>query len=166
MSEEPRTVDEAWLRGVALRYLARRASSSANLARVLSRAARRRAGASDETHDALIDAVLGTLTRAGLLDDAAYARSLVASLSRRGTSRAEARNRLRSKGVDRDAADGAVGELDTDERAAAERVARRKRLGPWRSPPDPSRRGKDIAALVRAGFPVSLAAKVVDAPPD
>ena len=52
--------------------------------------------------------------------------------------------------------------VDLDEAAQLRRLAQRKRLGPYRPGEREPYRDKDIRALVRAGFPVSLAMRVVD----
>jgi regulatory protein len=55
--------------------------------------------------------------------------------------------------------------LESDERdddTAAWRYARRRRLGPYRTKERAEKRERDVAALCRAGFGFSLAAKVID----
>ena len=45
-------------------------------------------------------------------------------------------------------------------------LARRRRLGPWRSGPErAARRDRDLAALARAGFDLQTARAVIDAEP-
>lgn len=123
----------------------------------------------------------------GYVDDAAYARARVASLRRRGGSRRAIMAKLRQKGLDPALIEKALAEDvaevqangeangeapddaddDADARAqreyeAARAYARRRRLGPHRTPPQPERRDRDIAAMVRAGFALALAIRVID----
>lgn len=157
------------LHAAALRHLARYATSTANLRRVLMRRVERsvRLHDTDPTEGAqLVDGVLVRLTAAGLLDDAAYAEALARSLRRRGASRRMVRARMGEKGVGGDLA-AAMLEAEEDpaaaELAAARALARRRRLGPWRSVAERApRRDRDLAALARAGFPLDVARAVID----
>ena len=162
-----RPVDEAYLERAAVHYLERYASTVDNLARVLARKARRRLGTGGEAPpglDAAIAAVVERALRSGLVDDARYAEMKVASLARRGTSPRDMRGRLRQKGVTDAAAATALAATDLDELALARRHAERKRLGPYRPRPDPSRRERDLAALCRAGFAYRIAAEALAEP--
>jgi regulatory protein len=89
-------------------------------------------------------------------------------LSRRGLGRRRIRERLAAKGVAAEDIAGALAELAADpaesELAAAVRLARRKRLGPFRGGAERrERRDKDLAALGRAGFGYEIARRVVEA---
>ncbi|MEK9662937.1 MAG: RecX family transcriptional regulator, partial [Alphaproteobacteria bacterium] len=155
----------------ALHYLERYASSTDNLRRVLQRRTDRSArlhGTDRDEAAGWIDAIVGRLTAAGLLDDRAYAETRAASLQRHGASRRKIAGMLQQKGVDADTVAAALEALERDlpspDLDAAIRFARRRRLGPWR--PDEKReerRERDLAALARAGFSYSLAHRIVDA---
>lgn len=99
----------------------------------------------------------------GLLDDAGFAASRVASARRKGTSRLKIALGLRAKGVDGDLAKAAIEEDGTDETVAALRFCRRRRIGPWRRGERPDRDGlnREMATLVRQGFAGQLARAVV-----
>jgi len=99
----------------------------------------------------------------GLLDDAGFAASRVASARRKGTSRLKIALGLRAKGVDGDLAKAAIEEDGTDETMAALRFCRRRRIGPWRRGERPDRDGlnREMATLVRQGFAGQLARAVV-----
>lgn len=146
------------LRTAAFAYVGRYATTAANLRRVLERKVLRIEGATLDATAPLIDDVIGFCTTNGLVDDAAFAAMKVAAGRAKGLSRAKLKATLAQKGVP---ADLAAAELpDADDVAGALRLARRKRLGPWRSRPieDPER--KDAAALARAGYPPALAWRV------
>ena len=158
----------ASLEKAALAYLERFASSAENLRRVLRRRLRRAApeGADGESGEALIEAVVGRLRRAGLLDDARYAEAKAASLNRRGVSRRSIAGRLAQQGVAGELVAAALAEVsaatgDAD-LAAACALARRRRLGPYR--PAAARadhRTKDLAAFARAGFDLGIARRIL-----
>jgi regulatory protein len=165
----PRALDAAALDRAALDYLARFASSSVNLRRVLARkVARAAAGAPSEGGAKLVEDLIARYLRAGLLDDRAYAGQLAASLIRRGTSRFAIAGRLAQKGVAAELIAQTLAGLDAtagdSEIAAACALARRRRLGPYRAPPArAAARNKDLAALARAGFSLGVARRIVAA---
>ena len=167
----PKPVTPAHLENVALYYLERFASSSANLRRVLMRKVARsaRAHGSDPADGAgLVEAIIARYLQSGLLDDAAYAAQKAASLRRRGTSRYGIRGKLAVKGVGGELIDAALERLDDEQASgdllAACALARRRRLGPYRPQEEqaPHRR-KDLAALARAGFSLDVARRVLAA---
>lgn len=148
-------------------YLARYSASTARLREVLERKIRRRCDARDlPVPDSvevrlMIDAVVERLTRAGLIDDAAYARGRAAVLARKGWPAWRIRTELQRHDIDV-AHEGVAEAVDLDEVAQATRLAQRKRLGPFRPGERASYREKDIRALVREGFSVAVARGVVD----
>ena len=114
---------------------------------------------------ALVDGVVERLTRAGLIDDAAYGRGRAAALARKGLPAWRIKADLGRQDVD--LAEASVAEaLDLDEEAQARRLAQRKRLGPYRPGEREPYRDKDLRALARAGFPLGLAKRVVDGEAD
>lgn len=162
---KPRPVNAEWLMRAAVYYLERYASSSENLRRVLRRKVERRARALGEDagqHEPLIDATLVRLAELGLLDDQAFASARLSSLRRRGTSRRMAAAKLKEKGVSREIVAATLEADETGEAEAAAAYARRRRFGPHRSPGRTDRRDKEVAAMVRAGFSLRLAAAAVD----
>lgn len=185
----PRPVTQAWLQRAALYYLERYSASSTQLQRVLARKVEMRLRLRGEADDpeiaaparALIAGVVEQAVSGGYVDDAAYARARVASLRRRGGSRRAIMAKLRGKGLDpalieealaEDVAEAGArddDEADHDTQAPARReyeaalaYARRRRLGPHRTPPQPERRDRDIAAMARAGFALAIAMRVID----
>lgn len=168
----PRKATPKYLENAALYYLERFASSAENLKRVLMRKVDKsvRAHGTDRNEGAAaVAGIVARFVRAGLLDDAAYARARVASLRRRGDGARTIHAKLRAKGVakaDIDAALAGHAEDEGDEggeMAAAARLAKRRRLGPYRDPvARAERRARDLAALARAGFSYDVARAVVD----
>jgi regulatory protein len=154
---EPPPLDRALLEEWALAYLARYASSAANLRRVLQRRARRRPGREGDAiaaADTLIDSLVMRYCATGLVDDAAYAAAQARRRLARGHSVRRIAAGLASKGIAAAAAAAAVGALiaagGDPELAGACAFARRRRLGPFRRAP--AERGRELAAFARAGF--------------
>lgn len=153
----------------ALHYLERYASSKSNLRRVLERKVNKACQALDLDPDdftAMIDTVLETVSRNGLVDDRLYAETKTASLRRRGGSRRKIEAQLSAKGVDRDTIANVLDEDEHCDEDAARTFARRRRLGPFRpigSRDD--RRERDLAAMCRAGFSFDIAKRIIDAQP-
>ncbi|WP_372423922.1 RecX family transcriptional regulator [Salinarimonas chemoclinalis] len=171
----PRPVTPAVLDRMALAYLERWASSAENLRRVLARKVERRCRLRGEAPEAalgLVEEAVARAVRAGLVDDGAYAEARVASLRRRGGSRRAIAARLSAKGVAGEAIDEALArhadartEDDPDadpELDAATALARRRRLGPFRTTGRAENRERDLARLARAGFSYGVARAVVD----
>ena len=166
-----RPVTAEGLEAQALHYLARFASSTANLRRVLKQKVERSArdhGTDREAGLAAIERIIARFTAAGVIDDARFAEGRAQSLFRRGTSRRATVAKLNEKGVGQEVIAAALDSLDElsaePELAAAVAYARRRRLGPFR-PPDSraAHRDKDLAALARAGFGAGIARRVLDA---
>lgn len=153
----------------ALHYLDRYAASAETLRRVLVRKALKRQESQREldpgTAD-LVEEVVAATIRSGLIDDSRFAEGQVASLLRKGTATRTVRAKLRQKGIASDLADRALAAAEPDEAALARRYAQRRRLGPYRTRPDPERRDRDLAALMRAGFSLRAAREGLAAPED
>ncbi|MGI3902642.1 MAG: hypothetical protein ACRYGP_20715 [Janthinobacterium lividum] len=148
-------------------YLARYSASTVRLRAVLERKIRRRCDLAEvpapepEELRALIDGVVERLTRAGLIDDAAYGRGRAAALARKGLPAWRIKAELGRQGVDIEHKD-VVEAVDVDADVQATRLAQRKRIGPFRLGERGPYREKDLQALVRAGFPLGVARRVVD----
>jgi regulatory protein len=102
-----------------------------------------------------------------LLDDRAYAEARVRTLHRRGDSARLITAKLRAKDLDPDVIEAALAALAEDvaepELEAAAALARRRRLGPYRTSAHKGSRNKDLAALARAGFAYDVARRVIEA---
>lgn len=121
-----------------------------------------------------VDDVIATLLRVRVLDDEAWAETRARSLHRRGRATAYIARDLTQRRAAPGAADKALEALREDvadpDLTAALLLARKKRLGPYGAPlpTDPlarrKARDKQLAAFARAGFPLALARRIVDAP--
>jgi regulatory protein len=163
------------LEKAALAYLERYASSAENLRRVLMRRVERAARAHPSEEGATVraegavqvGAVIDRLVARRLLDDRLYAEARARSLSRQGRAASVIARRLQIKGVGAEALDGALTALAEDghsDLAGALRLARKRRLGPFRAAAERrERRARDMAVLGRAGFSFEIARRVVDA---
>ncbi|WP_426315844.1 regulatory protein RecX [Methylobacterium fujisawaense] len=169
----------AWLERAALHYLERYSASTEMLRRTLARRVQKRARARGEDPALFTDLVTATVARAvsaGLVDDARFADTRLATLRRRGTSSRGVSAKLAAKGVPRDVVEAAMlaerdalpdGEAEAIEDQAARAYAKRRSLGPYRRPDQrAAHRDRDLAALARAGFAYDLARRVVDLEPD
>ncbi|WP_321340634.1 regulatory protein RecX [Breoghania sp.] len=153
----------------AVAYLERYSSSSQNLRRVLERKVMRAAHAHDRElteFTQMIDATVERCVRIGLVNDQAYAETRAASLRRRGASRRQIEAKLSAKGVAKPMIESVMAADETDEREAAMRLAKRRRLGPWRTRGGRAEnRERDMAALCRAGFSYDVAISVISSRP-
>ena len=169
--------DDAALHDAALAYLARYAATEAVLRRVLERRIDRwaRAAAGDRETVAAQGAaakraardVVTRLAAVGAVSDAAYAESRARSLSRVGRSRRAIAATLAAKGVDAETARGVL-PPDDAELVSALALARRRRIGPFRSgdPPDEAMQRRELGMLARAGFPQAIARRALAMPHD
>ena len=167
--------DRAELRAAALSYLARYASTQGALTRVLDKRIEtwaRKAGSRYEIGEqdratvaaavtaakALAREVVATMAQAGAVDDAAYAETRANSLRRAGRSHRAVAAALGAKGVDRETVRNVLENESVGGQAAeltaAIRLARKRRIGPFRAgeAPDPAGQNKELAILARAGF--------------
>jgi regulatory protein len=169
--------DAGSLYQAALNYLARYAATQAGLRRILQRRIDRWARAQPDrdaaepvlraAHDA-IDAIINRLAEAGAVSDAAYAESRARSLLQSGRSTRSVQMRLVAKGVaPAMARQASVTDAET-ELAAALVLARKRRIGPYRTDDDagPAMRMKEMAVLARAGFARDIARQALDASRD
>ncbi|AWB25008.1 RecX family transcriptional regulator [Methylobacterium currus] len=161
----------AYLERAALYYLERYGASAEMLRRVLRRRVETRCRLRGEEPDGfaeMVETVVGRALGAGLVDDAAFAAAKVRSLRRRGGSARAIGAKLAAKGVDREIVGAALAEEeDGGEDEAAFAYAKRRRLGPFRQPATrTAARERDLAAMARAGFSLTLARRVIDADPE
>ena len=162
----PRPVTASYLRKAALHYISGRAASVAMVRQTLERRAKRRLTVRtlEPAMIALIDAAVAGLLNLGLLDDAKFAETRTATLTRKGLARNRIVQGLRAKGIAKDTIERAV-TGDFDELAQARRFVERKRLGSLRrAGATPQSRKKDLGALARAGFGFAIAAKALADP--
>jgi regulatory protein len=162
--------DEASLHEAALAYLARYAASESGLRRVLERRVERwarsvdRAEASCELGAArlAVNTVVARLVAAGAVDNAAFAQARARRLTRAGRSSRAIAAHLAAKGVDAETVRLTLPANEDAELTAAVAQAARRRIGPFRQKtPDETTRRRELAILARAGFPQSIASRVL-----
>ena len=168
-SEQPRVrqgkprkpLNSAQLRELAMNYVARFATSTGKLEAYLGRKLRERGWDEDEPQ-ADIAGLVADFAALGYVDDAAFARSRSEGLLARGYGARRVGEALRQAGIDEPLRDAAApGERAA--RRAALRLAEKRRFGPFASEaPDPARREKQLAAMLRAGHSFAHARLLVD----
>ncbi|WP_265570166.1 regulatory protein RecX [Sphingomicrobium nitratireducens] len=160
----PRPLDEEALEALALHYVGRYATSRAKLLRYLSRKIAERGWAGARPADA--DRIADRFVELGYVDDAAFAASRARSLASRGYGKRRLDQQLYADGIADEQAGEARRIAEQHSVEAALHFARRKRVGPYASErPDPARREKAIASMLRAGHPFALVRAIVDLAP-
>lgn len=167
--KSPRRITPDYLHNAGLAYLQRFAASSGHFRAVMMRKIDRSCRHhTDQDKDACakqLESLIERYVSAGLLDDAGYTRGAVTSLRRRGLSARAIQFKLTAKGVGSDMIADAVEEHGEDDLMAALRLARRKRIGPFRVKPD-DHPDKAMAAMARAGFGYDTARRALNMDPD
>jgi len=158
---KPSPLNPQQLEELALAYVARFATTRAKLEAYLARKLRERGWDAALEPDAA--GLAARFAEAGYVDDAAFARMKADSLLRRGYGARRVGEALRAAGVEEairaEAAPARSGAL-----GAALALARRRKFGPWGAAPlDRARREKQIAAMLRAGHPLDMARRMVEA---
>lgn len=177
VQKKPKKITPRYLDNVAAYYLARYASSSVNLKRVLMRRAVRSCAHHEtplEEAEEMIDALVERYCQAGFLNDENYALNLARSLRAKGKSARLILRKMYEKGIAEELAQRSLKATDDTlletaetvedaEDVAAWRFARRRRLGPFRAAADRSDyREKDLGSLARAGFSYGTARNILD----
>lgn len=157
-------LDHDSLRELALRYVGRFATSRAKLLAYLQRKLQERGWGGEGPPDA--DMLVERLAELRYVDDNSYAVMKGAALTRRGYGPRRVDESLRAAGIGEFDRAQAGDEAMSESWTAAERFARRKRLGPFATArPDPAQREKWIAAFLRAGHSYAIARRWTDAAP-
>ncbi|MET0249887.1 MAG: RecX family transcriptional regulator [Sphingobium sp.] len=152
------------LRELALGYVGRFATSRAKLVAYLERKLRERGWDADSAADP--GALADRFVALGYIDDASFAAAKGAALARRGYGARRVDAALRGAGIGETDRSDARDQAHAERWSAAERFARRKRIGPFANeacPPD--RRERMIAAFLRAGHDMATARQWIDALP-
>jgi regulatory protein len=160
------------LEKAAADYLGRMASTEASLRRVLTNRLRRAAiahpaFAADQAGQKLlqdsIETIIARHKRSGMLNDDSYAETRAHSLRRSGRSRRAIQQTLAHKGVSAESIARALTETDGEddkdaaELKAAQALARRRKIGPYRqTPADEAQKRKDFGILARAGYGMGI----------
>lgn len=157
-------LDGQGLERLALFYAGRYATTRAKLISYLKRKLRERGWAGEG--EAPLERLAERFSELGYIDDRAFAEARAAALQRRGYGERRLDQVLHAAGIDE--ADGADAVQQARDGAwdSALRFARRKRVGPFADHElDRDQRHKALAAMLRAGHPVDIARKVIDARP-
>ncbi len=153
------------MRDLALHYVGRYATSKAKLAAYLARKIRDRGWGESEAPPQ-IEALIEDFVRLGFIDDAAFAASRARSLTQRGMGMRRVREDLRAKGISETDAIGAHSQAESDKWQAADRFAKRKRIGPYAAETaSPEVQQKQLQAFLRAGHGFDIAKRFVRAEP-
>jgi regulatory protein len=154
----PKPLDAAHLRDLALQYVGKYATSEAKLRRYLTRKLWERGWEGEGSPP--VDTVVARLADLGYVDDRVFAEARGRGLSGRGFGARRVSADLGAAGIDRDLASEVA--ATGDPMAAAIAFARRRRFGPYdTNAPDPDRRRKQFAAMMRAGHGVAETRRVL-----
>jgi regulatory protein len=166
-NKKPRPpLDREGLERLGLHYAGRYATTRSKLASYLARKLRERGWSGEAPAESVVESLVGRFAALGYVDDRAFASARTAALMRRGYGERRVEQALRAAGISEEEGEPARAEARDGAWAAALRFAERKRLGPWaQSPPDRDARHKAMGAMIRAGHPVAMARRVLDAVP-
>ena len=154
-------LDPARLNELALAYVARFATSAGKLIQYLRRKLRERGWEGANEPD--LAALVARLIAAGYIDDAGFARGRASGLRRRGFGDRRIDQSLRGAGIGDDDRAAARGD-EAEARTAALVLARKRGFGPFGAErPDPAKRQKQFAAMLRAGHPLDSVRVLIDA---
>ena len=162
-------VEKQRVREQALRYLDRFAATTDKLKRHLftkNYKAMAQHSQDEEQVRQIIEEVIESLVKAGLMDDQQYADAKARSLSRQGKSTRHIRQKLQSMGLKDRQADHALTELSevegyTDLIGAA-KYLRKRRFGPYKDENTrDERRDKELSALMRNGYSFDISNKIL-----
>lgn len=144
-------------------YVGRFATSRGKLAAYLRRKLRERGWEDDG--EPPVDSLADRMAELRYVDDAAYATMKSDAMQRRGLGARRIAQTLTMDGIDEPLRQEASPD-EAERWAAAERLARRKRIGPYAAQPaDRPLREKQIATFLRAGHDMKIARVWVDAAP-
>jgi len=157
-------LDAAKLDELALSYVGRFATSRAKLRNYLKRKLRERGWGGEG--EPPVDELADRLVQLGYVDDRAYALSKARSLTGRGYGERRVRQALSLAGVAEEEAGDARQLAEAEAVDSALRFARRRSFGPYAAErPDPRRREREMAAMIRAGHGFGLARAIINLNP-
>lgn len=169
----PKKVTATYLHNSGLYYLQRFAASTTQFRRIMQRKIDNSCRAHPEQNPdeckELLDALIETFQRSGLLNDELYAAGAIRSLRQRGLSTRVITAKMEMKGISAALVQATLAEIDSrtagdPNMVAAIKHARRRHIGPFMSPDknmDDKDRNKQLAAMARAGFDFETARKVL-----
>lgn len=169
----PKRITPSYLHNSGLYYLERFAASKKHFITVMTRKAKRSSMHHKDQDMAecvkMINELADKFERCGLLNDDIYTDGLVSSLRRKGLSRNAILTKMLMKGIDKDKTLTVLNKLDLDhhedhqtaEKAAALKIARKKKIGPYYIKDDEQDIRKSLSKLARAGFSYDIAQYIV-----
>jgi regulatory protein len=164
-NKKPRPpLDAEGLERLGLAYAGRYSTTRAKLSAYLVRKLRERGW--DGPGEPAVDRLIARFAELGYVDDRAFASARAGALLRRGYGERRVDQALRAAGVGEEDSDPARLEAREGGWTAALRFAERKRIGPFASDsPDRAAREKAFGAMIRAGHPMPVARRIVNAAP-
>lgn len=125
----PPALNEERMRGLALHYVGKYATTRAKLATYLNRKIRERGW--DDEKQADIEALVNSFSELGYINDTQFAEARGRAFVRRGYGKRRLDEDLRAAGIEDGDSVSARDFAETSEFIAAENFARRKRIGPF-----------------------------------
>lgn len=160
----PPPLNDEKLRGLALHYVGKYATTTGKLGAYLTRKIRERGWDGERRTD--VAALVEQFAELGYIDDAQFAEARSRSFVRRGYGERRLSEDLRASGIGEADAGAAREHMAESKFAAAENFARRKRIGPFSNEAaTPEKRQKQLQAFLRAGHGFEVAKRFVHAEP-
>ena len=157
-------LDKEGLERLALFYAGRYATTRAKLGSYLGRKLRERGWGGEGQPP--IERLVERFAELGYINDQAFATARAASLQRRGYGERRLDQALYAAGIEAEDAIEAKEQAQNGAWDAALRFAKRKSIGPFAvAEPDRPQRQKALAAMLRAGHPMEIARKLLNAQP-
>ncbi|MEP6288379.1 MAG: regulatory protein RecX [Marinomonas sp.] len=159
-----KTLNQESLYRLAIRYVERYATTRKKLADYLHRKIGEREW--QDAAPAAVEELVERFADLGYIDDALYAQTKAASLTRRGYGIRRVSQALYQAGISETDGREAFHASETNKWAAADKFARKRKVGPYaETEQDPDKRHKQLQAFMRAGHDFDLASRFVFAKP-
>lgn len=160
----PPPLDDTRLRGLALHFVGKYATTRTKLATYLNRKIRERGWSNERPAD--LDALVEQFAELGYVNDAQFAEARSRSFVARGYGKRRLDEDLRASGIDQSDAADANDHMSESAFITAQNYARRKRIGPYASEiAPPEKQQKQLQGFLRAGHGFELAKRFVRAAP-
>jgi len=156
------------LKNIGLYYLERFESSVQNLKNVLKRRVDQYARQNPEFNKqeayCWIEDLLADFQKLNYLSDQRYAQIKIQDYLNAGKSARYIKTKLKAKGIDENTAQTLIEDEDYDPKAFALRLAKKKKIGPYRTNEDEKKenRQKDMGILLRAGFDYDVVCDILE----
>ena len=149
-AKAPKAYDAVGLERLAMHYVARYATSETRLRGYLLR--KLTMGDEPESSALIVATIVAKMVRLGFVDDPAYAEMRAGALLRRGYGARRVAGAFRDAGIAAEVVHTAIEAVPISSSEAAERYAKRRRIGPYADAiPTRELRQRAIAKLLRAG---------------